>query len=150
MTIQETYNFIESLKTDTTEKSEIKVYEELLHILSKLKTREFSKDEIQSIETELDSLNLQSNPENRKKYYKNALSNFQKYLKDTFSLTSKGYYTKLGMQLGSSFGIVAGIIIGERFEKPLGIALGIGVGMLIGVFVGRSMDAKAKNENRML
>lgn len=150
MTIQETYNLIESLKNDTTEKSEIKVYEESLHILSRLQTREFSKDEINSIETELDRLNLQSNPDNRKKHYKKALSKFQKYLKDTFSLTTKGYYTKLGVQLGSFFGIVAGIIIGERFEKSLGIALGIGIGMLIGVFVGRSMDAKAKRENRML
>ena len=150
MTLQEAYDFIESLKIDTTEKSEIKVYEESLYILSRLQSREFSKSEINSIETELDKLNLQSNPGNRKKYNKKALSNFQKYLKDTFSLTSKGYYTKLGVQLGSSFGIVAGIIIGERFEKSLGIALGIGVGMLIGVFVGRSMDAKAKNENRLL
>jgi len=150
MTIQETYNFIESLKNDTTKKPEIKVYEELLHILSRLKIREFSKNEINSIETEIDSLNLQSKPENRKKHYKKALSKFQKYLKNTFSLTSKGYYTKLGVQLGSSFGIVAGIIIGERFEKSLGIALGIGIGMLIGVFVGRSMDAKAKSENRVL
>jgi hypothetical protein len=150
MTIQETYNFTESLKNDTTEKSEIKVYEELLHILSRLKIREFSKNEINSIETELDRFNLESNPENRKKHFKKALSKFQKYLKDTFSLTSKGYYTKLGVQLGSSFGIVAGIIIGERFEKSLGIALGIGIGMLIGVFVGQSMDAKAKSENRVL
>ena len=150
MKIQETYNFFESLKTETNIKPEIKVYEELLHILSSLLTREFSKDEINSIETELDSLNLQSNPENKKKYYKNSLSKFQKYLKDTFSLTSKGYYTKLGVQLGSSFGIVAGIIIGERFEKSLGIALGIGIGMLIGLFIGRSMDAKAKSENRTL
>ncbi len=150
MTLQETYNFIENLKIDTTEKSEIKVYEEFLHILSRLKIREFSKNEINSIETELNSLNLQSNPENQKKYYKKALSKFQKYLRDTFSLTSKGYYTKLGVQLGSSFGIVAGIIIGERFEKSLGIALGIGIGMLIGVFVGRSIDAKAKSENRVL
>jgi hypothetical protein len=150
MIIQETYNFIESLKIDTTEKSEINIYKELLHILSRLQTREFSKDEINSIETELDSLNLQSNPDNRKKDYKKALSKFQKYLKDTFSLTSKGYYTKLGVQLGSSFGIFAGIIIGERFEKSLGIALGIGIGMLIGLFVGQSLDAKAKIENKIL
>ncbi len=150
MTLQETYNFIESLRIDTTEKSEIKVYEELLHILSRLKTREFSKDEIQSIETELGGFYLEPNPENRTKHFKKSLSKFKKYLKYTFSLTSKGYYTNMGITLGSGFGVVAGIIIGERFEKSLGIALGIGIGMLIGLFVGRSMDAKAKSENRML
>jgi len=84
MTLQEAYNFFESLKTETTKKYEIKVYEKFLHIISELKIREFSKDEIQSIETELDSLNLKSNPENRKKYFKKALAKFEKYLKIHF------------------------------------------------------------------
>jgi len=100
MTLQEAYNFFESLKTETIKKSEIKVYEKFVYILSELKVREFSQDEIHSIETELVSLNLASNPENRKKYFKKALSKFEKYLKDTFSLTSKGYYAKLGITLG--------------------------------------------------
>ncbi len=65
-----------------------------------MKIREFSKDEIQSIETELGNLSLKSNPENRKKYFKKALTKFEKYLKDTFSLTSKGYYAELGIALG--------------------------------------------------
>jgi len=150
MTLKETSNFIESLKKDTTNNSEIKVYKELLYILYRLKIREFSKEEINSIETELEGFNLKSDPENKKAYFKKALNKFKKYLKDTFSLTSKGYYTNMGITLGSGFGVVAGIIIGERFEKSLGISVGISIGMLIGLFVGRSMDAKAKNENRML
>jgi len=150
MTIQETYNFIESLKNETTNTSEIKVYKNFLDILTKLKGRKFSLGEIQSIETELDRLNLDSNPENRKKYFNKLLKEFKDYLKEKYSLTSAGYYTNIGVTTGAAFGIVAGIIIGERFEKSLGIALGIGIGMLIGSFVGRSMDAKAKNENRML
>ena len=56
MTLQEAYNFFESLKTETTKKSEIKVYEKFLHILSELKIREFTTDEILSIERELDRL----------------------------------------------------------------------------------------------
>ena len=63
MTLQEAYNLFESLKTTTTKKYEIKVYEKFLHVLTELKNREFSKDEIHSIETELE--NLKSNPENR-------------------------------------------------------------------------------------
>ena len=97
MKIQAAYNFFESLKTETTKKYEIKVYEKFLHILSELKIREFSKDEIQSIETELERLNLESHPENTKKYFKNALNKFEKYLKDAFSLTIKGYYAELGV-----------------------------------------------------
>ena len=150
MTLQEAYNFFESLKIETTKKSEIKIYEKFLHILSELKIREFSEDEIQSIETELDNLNLKSNPENKKKYFKKALTKFEKYLKDTFSLTSKGYYAELGIALGMTWGVVAGILIGERFEKSLGISLGISIGMLIGIFVGRYMDSQAKAAGKML
>ena len=150
MTLLEAYNFFESLKTETTKKSEIKVYEKFLHILSGLKIREFSENETQSIETELDRLNLESNPKNRKKHFKKALSEFEKYLKDTFSLTSKGYYTERAVGLGVLFGVVAGVIFGERFERSLGLSLGISIGMLIGAFVGRHMDSQAQAAGKML
>jgi len=150
MTLQEAYNFFESLNIETTDKTEIKVYEKFLHILTGLKNREFLKDEIQSIETELDSLNLESNPGKRKKYFRKALSNFKKYLKDTFSLTLKDYYTKLGVGLGSSFGILFGVVFLSSWERSLGISLGMIIGMLIGVTIGRSMNTKAKNESRVL
>ena len=150
MTLQAAYNFFESLKTETTKKYEIKVYEKFLHILSELKIREFSKDEIQSIETELESLNLKSNPENRKKYFKKALSKFEKYLKDTFSLTSKGYYTNTSVSLGILFGVVLGLLIGERFEKSLGVSFGICMGLFIGAYIGRRKDAQAKAAGNML
>ena len=150
MTLQAAYNFFESLKTETNKKYEIKVYEKFLHILSELKIREFSKEEIQSIETELESLNSKSNPENRKKYFKKALSKFEKYLKDTFSLTSKGYYTNTSVSLGILFGVVFGVLIGERFEKSLGVSFGICMGLFIGAYIGRRRDAQAKAAGNML
>jgi len=150
LTLQEAYNFFESLITETTKKSEIKVYKKFLHILTELKTRKFTEDERESIEAQLDSLNLNSNPENRKKYFKKTLSKFEDFLKDTFSLTSKGYYTQLGIGLGSSFGIIFGIVFLSSFERSLGIALGLSIGMLIGLIIGQSMDAKAKSESRVL
>ena len=150
MTLQEGYNIFESLKTKTTKKSEIKVYEKFLHVLNELKVREFSKDEIQSIETELDRLDLATNPENRKKYYSKALNKFESYLKDAFSLTSKWHYTTLGVVFGPAFGVVLGVLIGERFEKSLGIALRISIGLLIGLFIGRYMDSQVKAAGNML
>ena len=150
MTLQEAYNFFESLKTETTKKYEIKVYEKFLHILSELKNREFSQDEIQGIEAELDRLNLESNPGNRKKYFKKALSTFEKFLKDTFSLTTKRYYTELGIALGASFGILFGVVFLSSWERSMGISLGLIIGSGIGGAIGRSMDVKAKNEGRVL
>ncbi len=150
MTLQGAYTFIESLKTETTKKSEIKVYEKFLYILNELKNREFSKEEIQSIEMQLESLNLKSNPDNRKKYFNKALKKFETYLNKTFSLTPKGYYTNMGIGLGSSFGIILGIVFLSSLERSLGIALGLCFGMLIGLVIGKSLDSKAKSEGKMI
>ena len=150
MTLQETQNFFESLKTDTTNTSEIKIYERFLHMLSELETREFSKEEISILEMELDNLHLTSNHSNRKKYFKTALNKFETFLKNTFSLITKGYFTKRGAALGISFGIILGIVILSGWERSLGIAVGISLGMVIGLTIGKSMDAKAKTEGRVL
>ena len=150
MTLVETYNFFKSLKTETTKKSKIKVYDKFMYILTELKNREFSEDEIQSLEIALDRLNLKSNPENSIKFFKKALNTFEKYLKDTFSLTTKDYYTNLSVSLGMLFGVVFGILIGERFEKSLGISFGICTGMFIGALIGRRMDSKVKTAGNAL
>jgi len=150
MTLKNAINFFESLKTEATKKSEIMVYEKFLHILSELKLRVLSQNEIHSIETELENLNLVSNPENRKRYFKKALTKFEKYLKDTFTLTTKGYYIERSIGYGVLFGVVAGVLFGARFEKSLGLALGISIGLFIGVFIGRHMDSQAKAAGKML
>ncbi len=144
MTLQEAYNFFESLKTETTKKYEIKVYEKFLHMLTELKNREFSKDEIQSIETELENLSLESNPENRKKYFKKAHSKFEKYLKETFSLTTKEYYQKLYGGLGLLFGLLFGVVFLSSLDFNWRISLGMIGGMFIGSTIGRNMDSQAE------
>ncbi len=150
MTLNKAYDFFKSLLSETSKKSDIKIYRDFTVILNNLRNRDFSKEELEKIETKLNSLNLESNPENKKKYFKKVLNEFQSFLNKTFSLVSKNYYTNLYISLGAGFGIISGIIIGERFEKSLGIALGIGIGMLIGSFIGRSKDAKALGEGRVI
>ncbi len=150
MTLQEAINIFESLATETTKKSEIKVYEKFLHILTELQNREFSKEEIESIEMELDSLNLASNLENRKKHLKKAFTKFEKYLKETFSLTSKGYYTNLYSGLGLSFGLLFGVAILSNLERSLGISLGLIGGMVVGSIIGRNKDSQAEAAGNML
>lgn len=150
MTLQEVIIFFESLNTETTKKSDIKVYEEFVHLLAGLKSREFSKDEIQSIETELETLNFKSNREKDIRFFKKALSKFQEFLRDTFSLISKRYYTNIGLGLGSSFGILFGIVVLSSLERSLSIALGLSVGMFVGLIIGRTMDTRAISEGRVL
>ena len=150
MTLQEAYNFFESLKIETTKKSEIRIYEKFLHILSELKNRDFTTDEIQSIETELDSLNLESNPENRKKYFGKALHKLNEYLKSTFSLIPGGYYITYGIAIGVAFGPVLGVLFGQFFEKSLGISIGISIGIVVGLLAGQYLDSQAKAAGNVL
>ena len=150
MTLQEAYNFFESLKIETTKKSEIRIYEKFLHILSELKNRDFTTDEIQSIETELDSLSLKSNPENRKKYFGKALHKLNEYLKSTFSLIPGGYYITYGIAIGVAFGPVLGVLFGQFFEKSLGISVGISTGIIIGLLAGQYLDYQAKAAGNVL
>ncbi len=150
MKLQEASDYFEGLKNETTKKDEIRIYEKFLHILSGLKVKEFSKDEIQSIEAELDRLDLKSNAEYGKKYFQKALSQFKNYLRNTFSFISKGHYTNLGIGLGSSFGILLGIVVLSGFERSLGISAGLIIGMLIGLAIGSNMDAQAKTAGKVL
>ena len=150
MTLKNAINFFESLVTETSRKSEIKVCQEFIQIITSLEMKDLSKNEIQSIETELDNLNLKSNSVNRKKYFKKAISDFKKYLKDTFSLTTKGYYTTYYGGLGLIFGLLFGVAILSNLERSLGISLGLIGGMVVGSIMGRSKDAQAKTTGKML
>ena len=150
MTTHDASNFFKSLSTEATSSSEIKVYEKFNFLLDKLNNREFTEVEIKSIETKLDSLNLKAYSKNRKKYIANALSEFEKYLKDNFSLISKGYYIDRGIGLGMTFGIIIGIVFLSSLERSFGIALGVSVGMLIGLTIGRSMELQADAAGKVL
>jgi len=150
MTLKNTINFFESLVAETSRKSEIKVYQEFIQIITSIEKKGLSENEIRSIETELNSLNLNSNPLNRKKYFKKAINYFKKYLKDTFSLTTTGYYTTFYGGLGLVFGLLFGVAILSNLERSLGISLGLIGGMVVGSIMGRSKDAQAKAAGKVL
>ncbi len=146
MTLKNALNYFESLASEKRKKSEIKAQREFIQILNSLEDRNLSAAEIQSIEKELDNLNLESAANSSKK----SLTQFKKYLKDTFSLTRKGHYTNLGIALGSTFGVLFGVVVLSSFERSLGIAYGISFGMFIGLMIGSYMDSQVKIAGNML
>ncbi len=150
MTLLKAIDDFENLLSETSKKSEIKIYNEFIQILRSLKKKNLSEVEIQSIEEKLDALDLNSVETINKRYFSQTLKQFKKYLKDTHSLTSKGHYTNLGVGLGASFGVLVGIVLLSSFERSVGISLGISLGMLIGLIIGRNMDLKAKVSGKIL
>ena len=65
------------LISGTDNKSEIKKYKSFSGILFDLKNRNLTREQILSIENELDILELRANPENRKKYFSKKLTKFK-------------------------------------------------------------------------
>ena len=143
MNIKETSDFFKTLIKEATEKSEIRIYETFISILSDLEKMNLTKEQLISIEEEIQTLNIKSNPENKKKYFKQKLAEFLKYLTPKLSLISEGYYTGIGMALGTSFGVVFGVISSN-------ITYGLIFGMILGLIIGATMDFKAKNGRQVL
>lgn len=150
MTIQTAYNLIDRLRNETTTKTELNIFSDFLRILSKLKIRELSKEEILSIELKLDELNLESKPMFRKRHFRKALTNFEKHIEESLSLVSKDYYTKLGIVLGASIGMLIGATLLFSWERSLGISLGLIIGSGIGGVIGKNRDNKAMSEGRVI
>ncbi|MBT8298085.1 MAG: hypothetical protein HKP42_07640 [Maribacter sp.] len=151
MTLQNALNYFKRLESETTRKSEIKVYQKFIQILTGLEHRDWSDTEVESIEEALDApLGLYTSTTKDNKFFVRALKQFQNYLKDTFSLTTKRYYTNMGVGLGASFGIVFGTVFLSTFERSLGISYGITLGMIIGLIIGHYLDSQAKASGRMI
>lgn len=145
MTIIETIEFFERLLKEASSKREIRIYNSFIGILSNLKNRDLSNDELQMIQKEIDTLDFKANHKNKRKSFSKKLNLFKKYLKEKFDLISEGYYTAIGMSLGMCFGVAIGSSLGS-----LGVSSGLAFGMLIGILIGRTKDNEAKKQNRVL
>jgi len=150
MTLKEAINYFESLESTTTKKSELAVISKFIQLLNRLENRDLSASEIQAVEQALGDLSLKSDSAKTKRYFNKALLQFQKQIKETLSLTPKGYYTNLGVGLGASFGVLFGIVVLSNFERSLGISFGISIGMVIGLVIGHNLDAQARASGKMI
>ena len=94
MDINDTSELLNTLSSQTDKKSEKKIYNCFIRILTFLKNRDLTENQLQLIQEKLSSLNLKATTENRKKYYKQKLSEFKAFLKNEFSFTTEKYYTE--------------------------------------------------------
>jgi hypothetical protein len=150
MTLQDALHHFKNLESETTDTSEIQVYQKFIQLLTRLENRGFSDIEVEAIEQKLDTLDLKSTSLKSKKHFRSALRQFQNYLKDTYSLTSKRYYTNMWLGLGASFGVAFGAVFLSGLERSLGISFGISLGMVIGLIIGRNLDAQARAAGKVI
>jgi hypothetical protein len=143
------HNFIDLLNKST-QKSEQKVYEKYIKTLTTLTNRIFSIEQLKSIESELDRLEVNTATIKTKRFYKNKFVELERFLKENFGLTPPLHYRKLYGGLGLSFGILFGIIFLASFERSIGIVFGMLIGMVIGSLLGISSDNKAIKEGKVI
>jgi Flp pilus assembly protein TadB len=141
---------LEKLLQQTSNKSERKVYQTLMGVISNLGERELTGKEKRSIEVALDDLQLEAGTESSLKQLKRGRNRFMKFLKDDHCLTRQGHYTELGM----AFGLLAGTALAPLIENAIGISMGLTVviclGMFVGLIIGQQMDRDAEKQNRVL
>lgn len=150
MSITDAIDYFKKLSKETNNKRELRIYKDFITILSNLLDRNFSEDQLLQIENEIETLNLKSNPENKKRYFNKKLTVFKQFLKTEFSLVPKGYYTNMGIGLGTSFGVLFGVVVLSSLERSLGISLGLVTGMLIGLIIGHYMDSQVKEAGKVI
>lgn len=150
MTLKNAISLFNRLVSETTRKSEIKIYQDFIYLLEGLEERNLGEAEVQLIETELDALDLNADSKNKKSHYSKALQHFKQYLKDTFSLIAKGYYTNWGIILGALTGLLIGVVFFSGLERSLGISLGISIGTLSGLITASYLDTQAKASGNLI
>lgn len=154
MTINDTTKLFKNLLSQTNKKSERRIYNCFIQVLSSLEKKELTNEQIDRINNKLTSLNLKEIRANRRKLYSQRLNEFKTFLKSEFSFTTKKYYAGIymayGMVFGSGVGLSLGTAINPTWGLSLGMSMGTSMGMLFGMLYGAKKDAEAKRQGRVV
>ena len=154
MNLNQTSQLLNSLLSQTSKKRDKKVYNCFIRMLSSLKKKDLNENQLLLIQEKLSSFNLETPTINKRKFYKQKLSEFMDFLKTEFYFTKEKYYTEIGMVYGMSLGTAIGLSIGVAINPVLGLSIGLsigtGVGMVFGMIYGVRKDAEAKKRGLVL
>ena len=154
MSLNETSELFNTLLSQTQKKAEKRVYSCFIGIVSSLKKKDLTENQLLLIEEKLSSLHLKATTENKRKYYNQKLNEFKTFLKNEFSFTTEKHFTRIGLSLGISLGTAIGISVGSAINPTLGIglglSLGISIGMTLGISYGAKKDADAKKQGLVI
>ncbi|NPD47096.1 MULTISPECIES: hypothetical protein [unclassified Lentimicrobium] len=150
MKIDKTIDLFEGLKSRTDKKSEIKIYTKFQKLLVSIKNKGLEENQLTAIEEKLDSLELNSSPQNPRRFFRKKINVLVNFLQKEFSYVQEGYYKSLYMALGMSFGVAIGASIGATAGQSNGIALGLVLGMTIGIVLGQAKDKQSEKKGLVL
>lgn len=147
MTINKAKDYLNTLLNTSTKKSEIRVYQKFVLVLTGLENRNLSNGQINLIEQKLTALELNQQTKNRKRYIGKKLNTFVNYLDTAFSFILKDHFANYGLSIGMVFGVAIGTAI---FRDSGGSTTGMCIGMFAGYIIGLYLDNEAAKNGKVL
>jgi len=77
MLLKDALNHFRNLESEATRKSEVRIYQKFIQVLTRLEDRDLSDDEVQSIEEALDAFDLNSTTTHYNRHWNKALRQFE-------------------------------------------------------------------------
>jgi len=133
--------FFKRLLSKTNTKDEIRTFKRFIAILSNLKQKDLSEDQLQTLEAYLYYLELEKIPSYSYELYKPKLNQLRKYLKTKFKFVPNTFYTSVGIAFAVPFAV--------SFSVTNSIVIG-GILGLIFLGIGLLLDVRIKKQGRNL
>ena len=153
MKINDAYKTLEGRLTQSDQKSQKKICQQLLGALNNLKERDLSPDECQSIEGLLDRLGLHEAGGISARELRSRKNRFLKDTRKALSLIPEDHYMALGLAFGVAFGGLISSVLQGTAGIPggtSGTGVGVGLGLVAGYLIGNYLDMEARKQNRVL
>ncbi|MEQ6124982.1 helix-turn-helix transcriptional regulator [Pseudotenacibaculum sp. MALMAid0570] len=142
--IKATIVFLKKQLNKTGEKSEIKTFERFISILTRLREKGLSPEQLEGIERYLEYLELEKIPSFNNEIFKKKLILFKKYLKNKLGFVPANYYSTLTAGFGISFATAFAV------QKHIDTSIKIGVisAAIVIIAIGMIIDSRIKRQNR--
>jgi len=139
--------FLKKLLSKTNDKSEIRTFKKFIAVLSNLKEKELTQEQLNAIESYIQYLELDKIPSYSNDLFEQKLSKFKKHLKTKLRFVPKNCYTNIGISFAIPFAIgFAFAANGISITSKIGIIV---VALLL-IGVGKILDLRIKKQNRSL
>ena len=128
------------------------LYVQFGKLLSELRKRDLPDKVVQSINTNIDLIDLASGTEEELiKQLRKTQSDILRLIEKELKLVPKNHYRNIWMALGiAAFGVPLGVVFGASLGNMGFMGIGIAIGIPVGLVIGTGLDKKAAEEGRQL
>ncbi len=136
--------FLKKQLFKTIDRAEFKTFENFIKILSNLKEKELSQEQLDNIEIYIKYLALEKIPSFNNEIFKQKLASFKKFLRRKMKFVPYNYYTTFGVSFAISFAVGFGIDAGISITNKLIVISAVSLLIFIGIII----DASIKRQER--